>query len=214
MWVVLELDDGKTALIVKRMDRVDGWNHPMEDMSQLRDRLSDEKYRVSMESIGKIILKHCANPGFDALRFFEVTLFCFLTGNADMHFKNFSLIRATDGEMHYAAAYDLLPTTLLLSQDTEESALTIHGKKSRLRWLDFLAFGSAFQLTERQMVNAIGRFEKGVARCNATHYARVLLRKHEESVQTTRLGSLGSAEAADALIEQLFHFFPSIAVRF
>ena len=159
---LLELDDGKRALIVKRMDRVDGRKLPMEDMCQLSDRLSEEKYRGSMESIGKIILNHCANPGFDALRFFEVTLFCFLTGNADMHFKNFSLIRSTDGEMHYAAAYDLLPTTLLLSQDTEESALTIHGKKRRLGWLDFLACGSAFQLTERQMINAISRFEKGL----------------------------------------------------
>lgn len=159
---LLELDEGKMALIVKRLDRVDGWKLPMEDMCQLSDRLSEEKYRGSMKSIGKIILKQCANSGFDALRFFEVTLFCFLTGNADRHFKNFSLIRSTDGEIQYAAAYDLLPTTLLLSQDTEESALTIHGKKCRFRWLDFLAFGSAFQLTERRMVNAISRFEKGL----------------------------------------------------
>jgi serine/threonine-protein kinase HipA len=159
---LIEMDDGKMAFIVSRMDRVDGRKLLMEDMCQLSDRLSEEKYRGSMESIGKIILKHCANPGFDALRFFEVTLFCFLTGNADMHFKNFSLIRSTNGEIHYAAAYDLLPTVLLLPQDTEESALTIHGKKRRLGRKDFLAFGSAFQLSERQMANSIRRFEKGM----------------------------------------------------
>ncbi len=132
----------------------------MEDMCQLGDKLAEEKYRGSMESVGRIILKHCANPRFDVLRFYEVMLFCFLTGNADMHFKNFSLIRSSVGEIRFSPTYDLLPPFLLLPSDTEESGLTINGKKKRLCLKHFQACGASMQLTERQMANSLRRFEK------------------------------------------------------
>jgi len=159
---LIDLEDGKKALIVLRMDRVKGKKLAMEDMCQLGDKLSEEKYRGSMESVGRIILKHCTNPVFDVLRFYEVMLFCFLTGNADMHFKNFSLIRGLDGEIRFSPAYDLLPTFLLLPSDTEESALTINGKKMRLRLNHFRACGESLQLTERQMANSLRRLERGL----------------------------------------------------
>jgi serine/threonine-protein kinase HipA len=159
---LIDLEDGKKALIVLRMDRVKGRKLAMEDMCQLGDKLAEEKYRGSMESVGRIILRHCDNPGYDALRFYEVMLFCFLTGNADMHFKNFSLIRTPEEEIRFSPAYDLLPTYLLLPSDTEESSLTINGKKKRLRLNNFLACGEALQLKERQMTNSLRRFEKGL----------------------------------------------------
>ena len=159
---LIDLEDGKKALIVLRMDRVKEMKLAMEDMCQLGDKLSEQKYRGSMESVGRIILRHCDNPGYDVLRFYEVMLFSFLTGNADMHFKNFSLIRTLEGEIHFSPAYDLLPTVLLLPSDTEESALTIKGKKKRLRLKHFQACGESLQLTERQMANSLRRFEKGL----------------------------------------------------
>ena len=159
---LIDLEDGKRALIVLRMDRVKGEKLAMEDMCQLGDKLSEEKYRGSMESTGRIILRYCTNPGFDVLRFYEVMLFCFITGNADMHFKNFSLIRTPKGEIRFSPSYDMLPTNLLLPSDTEESALTINGKKKRLELKNFLACGEALHLTERQMANSLRRFEKGL----------------------------------------------------
>ncbi|MCX8494237.1 MAG: HipA domain-containing protein [Chthoniobacterales bacterium] len=159
---IIDLEDGKKALIVLRMDRVKGEKLAMEDMCQLGDKLAEEKYRGSIESVGRIILKHCGNPGFDVLRFYEVMLFCFLTGNADMHFKNFSLIRSSEGEIRFSPSYDLLPTFLLLPSDTEESALTINGKKKRLELKNFRACGASLQLTERQMANSLRRIEKGL----------------------------------------------------
>lgn len=166
---LIEMQDRKRALIVRRMDRVGSRKLPMEDMAQLTDRLTEEKYRGSLETVGKTILRHCTNPGLDLLRFFDLTLFCFLTGNADMHLKNFSLLRRHHGEIHLAPAYDLLPTTLLLPKDREESALTLNGRKRKLRATDFRQFGAALGLTERQMANAIRRIEKGL------HQATVLL---------------------------------------
>jgi serine/threonine-protein kinase HipA len=159
---LVALEDGRMTLVIRRMDRVGGKKIPMEDMCQLTDRLTEEKYRGSLESVGKTILRHCANPGLDALRFFEVNLFCFLVGNADMHLKNFSLLGLSEGGMEFSPAYDLLPTVLLLPEDNEETALTLNGKKKKLGSADFEAFGTALRLTERQMANAIKRFEKSI----------------------------------------------------
>ncbi|MEZ4548654.1 MAG: HipA domain-containing protein [Thermodesulfobacteriota bacterium] len=64
----------------------------MEDMCQITGRLTEDKYKGSMEQIGKAISRYSSNPLFDAISFFEAALFCFLTGNADMHLKNFSLV--------------------------------------------------------------------------------------------------------------------------
>jgi serine/threonine-protein kinase HipA len=161
------LDDGKLAMIVRRMDRVADAKLPMEDMCQLTDRLTEEKYRGSLEAVGKTILRYCANAGLDVLRYFEVNLFCFLTGNSDMHLKNFSLIRSLEGEIRFTPAYDLLPVALLLPEDTEDTALTLHGKKKKLRPGDFRALGEALKLSERQVANAITRFEKALGAANA-----------------------------------------------
>lgn len=165
---LIDLEDGKPALIVRRMDRIGSTKLPMEDMCQLTDRLTAEKYRGSLETVGKAIWKHCTNPGLDVLRFFEVNLFCFLTGNADMHLKNFSLIGSVGGEIRLSPAYDLLATALLLPEDTEETALTLNGKKRRIRQEDFRAFGTALKLTERQVGNAFRRFEKGLGAATQT----------------------------------------------
>jgi serine/threonine-protein kinase HipA len=160
---LIAMQDGQLALVVRRMDRVGGHKLAMEDMCQLTDRMTEEKYRGSLEAVGKKILQHCNNPGLDALRFFEVNLFSFLTGNSDMHLKNFSLIRSQAGEIRFSLAYDLLPTVLLLPEDTEESALTIQGRKKRLTRRDFIALGNALGLTDRQIANALRRFEKGLS---------------------------------------------------
>lgn len=159
---LIAMQDGQLALVVRRMDRVGGRKLAMEDMCQLTDRMTEEKYRGSLEAVGKKIRQHCSHPGLDALRFFEVNLFSFLTGNSDMHLKNFSLLRSQSGEIRFSPAYDLLPSTLLLPEDTEESALTIQGRKKRLTRWDFDALGNALGLTERQVSNALRRFEKGL----------------------------------------------------
>lgn len=159
---LIAMQDGQLALVVRRMDRVGGRKLAMEDMCQLTDRMTEEKYRGSLEAVGKKIRQHCSHPGLDALRFFEVNLFSFLTGNSDMHLKNFSLLRSQSGEIRFSPAYDLLPTVLLLPEDTEESALTIQGRKKRLTRWDFDALGNALGLTERQVSNVLRRFEKGL----------------------------------------------------
>ena len=159
---LIPLEDGQLSFITKRMDRDGETKRHMEDMCQLTDRLTEQKYRGSMEQVGKAILRHSINPLFDALRFFEVTLFSFLTGNSDMHLKNFSLLHGAEGEIALSPAYDLLPTVLLLPEDKEEMALTLNGRRRRLERRDFSQLGASLKLTERQVENAFARFSDGI----------------------------------------------------
>ena len=152
------LEGGQPAFITKRMDRVKGDKLHMEDMCQLTDRLTEQKYRGSMEQVGKAILRTCDNALFDALRFFELAVFCFLTGNSDMHLKNFSLLCPPGGLIGLSPAYDLLPTQLLLRADTEEMALTLNGRKRKLDRKDFTRLAGSLRLSERQVENVFARF--------------------------------------------------------
>jgi serine/threonine-protein kinase HipA len=154
---LLRMQDGRHAFIARRMDRSGVRKLPMEDMCQLTDRMTADKYRGSLESVGRAVLRYSDVPVFDVLRLFDLALFCFLTGNADMHLKNFSLLQNLKGETRLAPAYDLLPSHLLLPEDQEESALTLNGKKRKLGRQDFLRFGGALTLKAKQMENALRR---------------------------------------------------------
>lgn len=162
---LIPLQSGELAYITRRIDRdKDGNKLHMEDMCQLTGRLTEDKYKGSMEQVAKVIRQYASNPGLDVLRFFEVTLFSFLTGNADMHLKNFSLIRDERNFISLTPAYDLLATRLLISikEDSEEMALTLNGKKSNLKYTDFNTFAETIGLSERQVKNVFTRFRTGL----------------------------------------------------
>lgn len=150
---LIRLASGELAYLTKRFDRHGGRKIHLEDLCQLTETLTEHKYRSSMEKIGRTVRTYTTNKGFEALKLFELTVFCFLTGNADMHLKNFSLLRPEKGETSLSPAYDLLSTTLALPEDKEESALTINGKKNRLSRTDF-----------NQMANSLGISDKATER--------------------------------------------------
>lgn len=134
----------------------------MEDMCQLTGRLTEDKYKGSMERVANTILKNSSNPGLDVVRFFDITLFLFLTGNGDMHLKNFSLFYNEEGITTLAPAYDMLSSRLLISEqdDPEELALTLNGKKYRFKLTDYLSFAATIGLNEKQIQNTRRRFRK------------------------------------------------------
>jgi serine/threonine-protein kinase HipA len=156
---LIKLKSGELSYITRRIDREGKKKIHMEDMCQLTERLTEDKYKGSMERIGKVILKNSTNRGLDAIRFFEIALFSFLTGNADMHLKNFSLIYE-EGEVKFTPAYDLLSTRLVISErkDPEEMALTLNGKKRRLNNDDFVRFGKDLKLNKTQIENVFEKF--------------------------------------------------------
>lgn len=160
---LIPLKSGELAYITRRIDRLTGGEKlHMEDMCQLNERLTEDKYRGSMEQIGRILKKYSSNPLLDCIRFFDVTLFTFLTGNADMHLKNFSLIYPLNLMVQLAPAYDLLATRLLISEkdDPEEMALTLNGRKRKITRVDFEKFAHNLGLGEKQVQNVFKRFAK------------------------------------------------------
>lgn len=143
--------DNSLSYITKRIDRADnGRKIHMEDFCQLSGRLTEDKYKGSYEQCAKIIQNYSSRRGLDISDFFNRLLFCFVTGNSDMHLKNFSLINnVKTGEWELSKAYDLLPVNLLLPSDKEETALTLNGKKSRLMRKDFLIFSQNIELPQK-----------------------------------------------------------------
>ena len=149
--------NGQFAYITKRIDRdISGKvrlrvrKYAMEDFCQLDGRLTADKYRGSYERCAKIIVRYSSRPGLDLSELFLRLIVSFITGNSDMHLKNFSLIETEPGSGTFvlSPAYDLLPVNLLLPEDQEEFALTMNGKKSNFRRNDFLIFARQCGIAE------------------------------------------------------------------
>lgn len=134
---LIRLKSGELAYITKRVDRFKNEKLHMEDMCQLTERLTEHKYKGSYEQIAKAIHKYSQNPGLDVILFYEIVLFCFLTGNNDMHLKNFSLLENKSKNYILCPAYDLVATSLVVEDDDEELALNLNGKKKKLKRSDF-----------------------------------------------------------------------------
>lgn len=167
---LVPLKSGELAYITKRMDRNNGKRYHMEDFCQILNKMTSQKYNGSMEQVGKALREYSDAAGLDSIRFLELAVFCFLTGNSDMHLKNFSLIRKENGQLELSPAYDLVPVKVILPADTEELALTLNGKKNRLKRSDFESLGMALKLTETQITRAIGRVVSAVE----NHFVSVL----------------------------------------
>jgi len=157
---LLPLASGEMCYLTRRLDRRDGRKIHMEDFCQITDNLTEQKYRGgSMEKVAKTVLRYCSNTGLDALRLYELALYCFLTGNSDMHLKNFSIMHEDSSEIVLAPAYDLLPTRLLLPADDEDLALAMGGRQKKLGRGGFQRWGRKFLgLTDRQLENVRNRF--------------------------------------------------------
>ena len=157
---LIRLTTGNLAYVTKRVDRYKKNKLAMEDMCQLTERLTEDKYHGSYEQIAKAIKKYSTTSGLDVVNFFELVLFSFLTGNADMHLKNFSLLEQPGLGMTLAPSYDLVNTALVNPMDNEELALTLNGKKKNLKKQDFIAAMNTSKLDGKQQENIFSKMEK------------------------------------------------------
>ena len=157
---LIRMASGSLAYLTKRIDRTKSGKLAMEDMCQLTERLTEDKYRGSYEQIAKAIQKFSSIPGLDVVNFYELVLFSFLTGNSDMHLKNFSLLENEVIGMTLSPAYDLVNTTLVHPDDTEELALTLNGKKNKIQIQDFVQAMTNSKLDEKQQLNIFTKMAK------------------------------------------------------
>jgi len=155
---LIRLASGELSYITKRVDRKEtGEKIHMIDMFQITEAF--DKYKSSMEKVGKALNRYSDNPLLDKIFYFELTLFSFLTGNNDMHLKNFSMIENTSGWV-LSPAYDLLNVSILNPDDEEELALTLGGKKKKLKRDDFVEFGEELGLNDKQIKGAFKRIRR------------------------------------------------------
>lgn len=157
---LIRFSDGELCYITRRIDRTkNGDKVAMEDMCQLSERLTEDKYKGSYERIAKLIRQYSSAPLLDVINFWEIVVFSWLTGNADMHLKNFSLFKPMRGYM-LTPAYDLLSTAIVIPEDDEELALTLNGKKKKINRQDFENAMRDNGMDNKSIDNIFIKFEK------------------------------------------------------
>lgn len=155
---LIRLSSGELSYITKRVDRREGGEKiHMIDMFQITEAF--DKYKSSMEKIGKALGAYSSNTLLDKIFYFDLAVFCFLTGNNDMHLKNFSMIEIPSG-WALSPAYDLLNVSIVLPEDSDELALTLGGKKKKLKREHFEALGEGLGLTPNQIKSSFKRMMK------------------------------------------------------
>ncbi|MFA6302208.1 MAG: HipA domain-containing protein [Legionella sp.] len=144
--------DNTMTYFIKRFDRA-GHNKKfsLEDFSQLSGKSRDTKYKSSMEQVIDIINQFCSFPKIEGIKLFKWTLFNYLIGNEDMHLKNFSIL-SKENKSVLSPAYDLLNTTIALTNAKEELALPLKGKKNNLSKKDLINYLAGERLELKQII--------------------------------------------------------------
>lgn len=159
--MLMRMTDDTLCYLTRRIDRTaDGEKVAMEDMCQLTDRLTEHKYRSSYERVGKAILRYSSLPKMDVTNFFELILFSWLTGNNDMHLKNFSLYETADNTIRLTPAYDLLNAAIINPKDDEELALSLNGRKKKLKKDDFIKAAETLGIEKVVVERLINKYHK------------------------------------------------------
>jgi serine/threonine-protein kinase HipA len=139
---LVALKDGSLAYVVRRFDRLaNGRKLRQEDFCQLAEKSPKEKYDGSAELCVRLLRKYAAEPLVEVLKLYRMMVFIWLTGNGDMHLKNFSVLAEEDNVVRLTPAYDLVCTRLVIQDDP--LALPIVGKKDRLdrdAWVEFAKY--------------------------------------------------------------------------
>lgn len=114
-----------------------------------------------MEKLIPVLDEYCSFPAIEKADFFKRILFCYVTGNEDMHLKNFSLI-TKNGKTTLAPIYDFLNSTIAVKNPEEEIALTLKGKKSNLKPTDFIDYygNERLELNEKTIASILEQMKK------------------------------------------------------
>lgn len=194
---LMRMADGSLCFLTRRIDRTPtGEKTAMEDMCQLTERQTEHKYKSSYERIGKTVLKYSSLPKMDVTNYFELVLFSWLTGNNDMHLKNFSLYETPDG-IRLTPAYDLLNAAIVNPEDDEELALTLNGRKKKIQREDFVKAAESLGIEKVVVERLINKYVK-------------LMPKFETVIQNSFVSSELKEKYSDLLRERLGRLSPEI----
>ena len=179
--------DGSLGYITKRIDRTkEGKKIDMEDMCQLTLHPTEYKYKGSYEQIAKVMMQYCDMPKLDLTNYMQLLLFCFVTGNNDMHMKNFSLYRPHKG-YQLSPAYDLVNIAIANPNDKEELALSLSGRKTKIELNNFIQSAATMGIEEnvvrRLIANMLNALPKWRLLIQASFLDDKLKEKYTELVE-------------------------------
>jgi len=149
--------EGELTYFIKRFDRYGKHKKlSVEDFAQLSGKSRDTKYDYSMEKLAVLIDKYCTFPALEKVKLFRLSIFNYLIGNEDMHLKNYSII-TYDNKIELSPAYDLLNTSIALTNPEEEFALPLNGKKRKLNKTDLIEYWGRqrLKLSEKSIGNTL-----------------------------------------------------------
>ena len=162
---LIVMGDGRPAYIVRRFDIApDGSKYRQEDFASILGKTAEDganyKYEGSYLDIGRAIREIVPTWRFELQKFFALVIFNYLFSNGDAHLKNFSLCTNKNGVFGLSPAYDLLNTSLHVSDS--EFALSgglgvgLSGNHPTLG--DFASFGAELGLVQKQIDKTLGIF--------------------------------------------------------
>jgi serine/threonine-protein kinase HipA len=159
---LVHLRDDSLAYIVRRFDRTPRHGKLLqEDFCQLAELSPKQKYEASAERCARVVRDYATEPVIEMMKLFRLIVFTWWCGNGDMHLKNFSLLRGTDGVYRLSPAYDMLCTSLVIPGDP--LALSVSGNKEDVRPREWRAFAQYCGLPEKAAARAIADVRDALA---------------------------------------------------
>ena len=122
---LLRTVQGELFYVTRRVDRTEaGLPLQQEDMAQLTERLTEDKYRGSHEQVAAAIKRYSSRAQLDLLLYYKAVLFCFLTGSKNATSKTGTFTATLDGEYRLTPLYDLVAVELVVRSRTRRSCVT------------------------------------------------------------------------------------------
>ena len=167
------------ALIIKRFDRNSkGDKKHFEEFNQLLNFQSNQKYDGSYNDMANFILnnKNCLPSELYLL--YKRILAGILTGNTDMHFKNFAMFHTKKG-LHFTPNYDLISAAIY--KPYQYIALTLDKVADRhigkLKAKNVIALGESFSLSKDAIAMAVSELKDNLEA--AKHAAETAIDQHD-----------------------------------
>lgn len=167
-------NNGEPCYITKRFDVLsDNSKTPQEDFASLAGKTSvthgsNFKYSGSYLDMAGLIQKYISSWRIEMERFFRLIIFNYCIGNDDAHLKNFSIQQTSDGDFVLTPAYDLLNSSLHITDGSDfalEGGLfdkkhysEIYIQKGHPCQTDFRTFGELIGLNRKQIEKTISDF--------------------------------------------------------
>ncbi len=140
---LIEIEKVGLVFVIRRFDRTqENQKLLVEDMAQIYEAASQNKYSLSHEKVGQAISAHTQAGPLNLNDYFRRVLFCFLTANGDMHLKNWSLLEMEKnlGIYRLSPIYDWLNTRIALVNEKSDLAISLGGKDRNIQKSYFKKF--------------------------------------------------------------------------